>query len=136
MQRAIDEGRPLAAADVDRVVGRYADRLLNLRGENIARTEVLGSLNEGMDQALRQAVEDGLIQPENTRRVWDATMDDRTREAHQAANGQDVGLDEPFTVDGEEMMHPGDFGASPGNVINCRCVVRQQVDWMAEELAA
>ena len=134
VQRAIDEGKPLAAADVDRIVGRYSDRLLNLRGENIARTEVLGSLNEGMDQALRQAVEDGLIQPQNIRRVWDATGDSRTRFDHMEAHGQEVGLDEPFIVGGEQMMHPGDFGASPGNVINCRCVVRQQVDWMAEEM--
>lgn len=132
VQRAIDEGKPLTAAQVNKITGRYSDRLLNLRGENIARTEMLGSLNEGLDEALRQVVDEGLVEPGGVRRIWDATGDSRTRPDHVAAEGQEVGLDEPFIVGGESMMHPGDFGASPGNVINCRCAVRQRVDWIAQ----
>jgi hypothetical protein len=134
VQRSIDEGKPLSQTDIDRIVGRYSDRLLNLRGDNIARTETLGSLNEGMDEALRQAVDEGLVSAGNVRRVWDATGDDRTREDHIAANGQEVGLDEPFIVGGAAMMHPGDFSAPVEQVINCRCVTRQVVDWIGNEL--
>lgn len=129
--RAIATDTPLTAAEVNRITARYSDRLLNLRGENIGRTEMLGSVNEAMDEALRQAVDEDLIQPENIRRVWDATGDSRTRADHINAEGQAVGLNEPFIVGGVRMMHPGDFGAPASQVINCRCVVRQEVDWLA-----
>lgn len=132
VQRAIADGKPLSATDINRITGRYADRLLKLRGDNIGRTEVLGSLNQGMDQALRQAVDENLVRPEGIKRIWDATGDSRTRPDHVAADGQEVGLNEPFRVGGASMMHPGDFGAPASQVINCRCVVRQEVDWLAE----
>ena len=56
---------------------------------------------------------------------WVATSDDRTRPAHADADGQQVPIDEPFIVDGEKLMYPGDIsmGASPSNVINCRCTM-------------
>jgi hypothetical protein len=43
---------------------------------------------------------------------------------HVAANGQRVGIMEPFIVSGQLLMYPGDssLGASKGNVINCRCL--------------
>lgn len=61
---------------------------------------------------------------------WVATSDDRTRDAHAAADGQRVPLDEPFIVGGEKLMYPGDFslGASPSNTINCRCTVINIID--------
>jgi uncharacterized protein with gpF-like domain len=56
---------------------------------------------------------------------WLSAIDERTRDAHVAANGQVVPVEEPFIVDGEELMCPGDSGAgvSAGNVINCRCTM-------------
>jgi hypothetical protein len=44
---------------------------------------------------------------------------------HQEANGQKVGVNDPFIVSGQLLMYPGDssLGASIGNTINCRCVV-------------
>lgn len=54
---------------------------------------------------------------------WVAVGDDRTRDAHLHANGQVVPLDQPFIVDGEELMYPGDINGSAGNVINCRCTM-------------
>lgn len=61
----------------------------------------------------------------NMWRRWRATPDERTRQAHADADGQEVPQDEPFVVGGEEMMFPGDIslGASAGNTINCRCVI-------------
>jgi hypothetical protein len=38
-----------------------------------------------------------------------------------AADGQVVGLDEPFIVGGEQLMYPGDPAGSPGNICNCLC---------------
>lgn len=56
---------------------------------------------------------------------WVATLDNRTREAHANMDGVEVSKDEPFVVDGEELMFPGDIslGASAKNVCNCRCTV-------------
>lgn len=58
-------------------------------------------------------------------KVWRAVGDSKTRLAHSRASGQVVALDKPFTVGGEKLMYPGDWslGASPGNTINCRCVI-------------
>lgn len=52
---------------------------------------------------------------------WVATSDDRTRDEHAAADGQEVPNDEPFEVGGELMMYPGDvsMGCSAWNVVNC-----------------
>lgn len=53
---------------------------------------------------------------------WSALFDN-TRPAHATANGQTVPIEQPFIVDGEQLMHPGDFsrGASIGNIANCNC---------------
>jgi hypothetical protein len=60
---------------------------------------------------------------------WVAAEDERTRDAHSAANdiyaeGGSIGpipMDQPFVVGGEELMYPGDTSGSAENVINCRC---------------
>lgn len=55
---------------------------------------------------------------------WVAVNDNRTRPSHRHANGQQVSLDQPFNVGGEELMYPGDSNGSASNVINCRCTMR------------
>jgi uncharacterized protein with gpF-like domain len=57
-----------------------------------------------------------------TLKQWLTSGNANVRPAHQAANGQVVPVEEPFIVDGEELMNPGDSSGSPGNVINCHCV--------------
>lgn len=57
---------------------------------------------------------------------WLSALVEQTRPGHRKASGQVVGLFEPFIVDDEdgnpeEMLHPLDPDASPGNVINCLC---------------
>lgn len=54
---------------------------------------------------------------------WVTMHDDRVREGHSAADGQEVPLGSPFVVDGEYLQYPGDPRGSAGNVVNCRCVV-------------
>ena len=54
---------------------------------------------------------------------WTATNDLRTRSAHSAVNGQTRPMDEPFNVDGTEMMHTGDPKGGAKNNVNCRCVI-------------
>ena len=136
VRRAIESGTPLDEATINRLVGRYEDRLLDLRGQTVGRTEALASLNEASDEALRQAVDEGLAPPDAVKRIWDATGDLRTRPDHVAADGQPRGLSEPFIVGGMSMMHPGDPAGGAANVINCRCIVRHEIDFVKVEQAA
>lgn len=129
--RAIRDGKPLSAADVDRIVGRYSDRLLQTRGTNIARTESIEALNAGRAQALQQAIDQGDVQQRFVTRTWDATGDSRTRPAHAAMNGQKRKAGQPFqSPTGALMMHPGDtsLNAGPEEIINCRCYQKITID--------
>jgi len=60
---------------------------------------------------------------ENIRKMWKTVFDDVTRAAHIIADGQEVGVDEPFSVNNEFLMFPTDMslGASLENIMNCRC---------------
>lgn len=55
---------------------------------------------------------------------WVAVVDSRTRDAHKKADGQRVPINEPFIVNGEKLMYPGDPNGSAENIINCRCTMR------------
>jgi hypothetical protein len=45
------------------------------------------------------------------------------RIGHLLADGQIVKPDEPFVVEGEELMYPRDPSGSAENTINCHCLV-------------
>lgn len=91
------------------------DKLSTTRAQLIARTETMASVNAG--QAAVYKVE-GVEKKE-----WLATIDNETRDSHAAMDGVQVPIDEPFDVDGEQMMQPGDAAGGPGNTCNCRCTV-------------
>ncbi|WP_420465613.1 phage minor head protein [Panacagrimonas sp.] len=137
VRRAMEAGKPVKAADIDRIVGRYSDRLLRQRGEMIARTETLSAFNAGSDQVYTQAVEAGQIRADAVTATWVATRDGRTRDSHAAMSGQTVAYGEPFrTPSGYLMRYPGDsgLGAPAAEVIQCRCVARRRVDFLAQNL--
>lgn len=57
-----------------------------------ARTMVTSAENGGRMDALKKAEDDGI----QLVKKWIATKDDRTREAHEELDGEEVGMDEPF----------------------------------------
>lgn len=63
-------------------------------------------------------------QAETVYHRWITMQDEKVRPAHAAAHGQTVRVDEPFTIGGYKMRHPGDgnLGAPLSQIINCRCV--------------
>lgn len=129
VRRAIESGQPLNRSDIDRLVGRYEDRLLQTRGTNIARTEALSSMSRASDDAMDQVIDEGLIDAEGITDIWDASMDGVARPDHADANGQRRQHGEPFEVGGYLMMRPGDtsLGAPVGMIANCRCVKRRSI---------
>lgn len=84
-----------------------------------ARTAVTGAENAGRMEMLHEAKEMGI----NVKKKWLATLDSRTRDAHQELDGQVVDVDKPFHSSLGPIMYPGDPSADPGNVYNCRCTL-------------
>lgn len=102
-----------------RIDSLYLDQIIPNRSETIARTEVMSASNQA---SIFGARDTGL----DLDKEWIATLDDRTRPDHAAADGQIVGLDEKFIVGGLETDVPGDTG-DPGQDINERCTVGYHV---------
>ncbi|KAB2328941.1 hypothetical protein F7731_23600 [Cytobacillus depressus] len=86
------------------------------RAETIARTEIISAGRAGQYHGDLQS---GIV----IGKRWRAALQERTRDHHRIADGQVVAFDEPFIVNGEYLMFPGDssLGAGGGNTINCRC---------------
>lgn len=88
--------------------------------ERVARTEV----NIAYNTARHQAMADVGIEY----KAWLSSHGPNVREGHAQAESDyldaPIALDEPFEVDGEQLMFPGDdsLGASLGNIINCQCI--------------
>jgi len=93
----------------------YTSRMPPYRTEMISRTETLRSSNQGSQELFKEW---NVSQHE-----WLATKDDRVRPDHAEADGQVVGIDEPFKVGGYDAMFPGDPNLPPEESINCRCTV-------------
>lgn len=84
-----------------------------------ARTLLTGAQNAGRDAAMKAAADFGV----NVRKMWIATLDHRTRDAHRELDGQVVDIDKPFVVYGDTIRYPGDPLAKPALVYNCRCTL-------------
>ena len=102
---------------------------ISTKAERIARTEVLRAYSIAQQASLRQMAD----YVPKLKKQWIATPDDRVRPSHEKANGQTRDWDEPFKVDGEELMYPRDPGGSAGNTINCRCVAVPVLSEVEEE---
>jgi hypothetical protein len=93
-----------------------ADRTVwQTRAARIARTEATAAYNAG-------ALEAGLREGAGVK-VWLATGDPRTRDAHLEAHSLCVPVREPFQVGGVKMAMPGDPSAPPHLTVNCRAVL-------------
>jgi uncharacterized protein with gpF-like domain len=125
---------PLTPDQIDKLLTRYKDSLLKLRGESIARTESIQSLNRSQFEAIKQASDMGAMKNKQAKKEWDTAGDSRVRHSHAAMNGQVVELDQPFvSPSGALMMFPGDIslGAPAEEIIHCRCKWKLKVDWLS-----
>lgn len=83
------------------------------RAETIARTETIGSMNQGEFTA---AQESGVIQSCE----WLTDGDDLVRESHAEQDGEIVDLGDTFA---NGLQFPGDQDGEASEVINCRCTL-------------
>jgi SPP1 gp7 family putative phage head morphogenesis protein len=102
-----------------------AKRVQEVTGSNYkaavrnARTATTRAQSRGRTAAFKRANDLGI----ETWKVWVATIDDRTRHSHVYLDGQERPVDEPFESLIGEIMEPGDYGAEPADVYNCRCTM-------------
>lgn len=124
-------GEALDRATIDKMVGRYRERMVKFRSEVIGRTESLRSVHEGAEQMYDQAVRDGTLNPDELVRIWNTALDDRVRDfstgastSHLSMHGQEMPIGQPFVSGaGNQIMYPGDPSAPPEETIQCRCVL-------------
>lgn len=86
---------------------------------NNAITALTGAQNAGTLQQMRNAQAMGI----EVQKRWNSTLDYRTREMHRLLDQETADLDEPFEVEGYEIMYPGDPNAAPEMVYHCRCTL-------------
>ena len=115
-----ESNRQIAAGLRERLTNMSVDSAIRA-----ARTATTAAENGGRTASYQQAADRGI----EMTREWVAVHDGRTRYNHAMADGQRVGVKEPFTVGGEKLMFPGDgaSGASGGNIYNCRCRIKGQI---------
>lgn len=88
-----------------------------------ARTTATSAENKGRMDAMEKAEADGI----QMKKIWIATDDARTREAHAELDGIEAPVDVPFVNSIGYIMCPGDPDADPENVYNCRCTLGARV---------
>lgn len=118
-RRQIAQGVPEGTA-LERAK-RYADRVHRRRAETIARTETIRAASAGQSLLWQEAVEEGLIQPSRTWRVWIVTPDDRLCPICEQMDGQRVRMNESF------QSAIGPIYTTPLHP-NCRCSVALEFD--------
>ena len=109
-----------ASAIVDTTLEEFALNGLDaygsavVRAEGMAATEVVQATNFAQIEKVKQRAPLLL-------KIWQAIIDDRTRQTHLDANGQIRKLNDPYDVGGTTLQWPADAGGPLGEVINCRC---------------
>jgi hypothetical protein len=132
VQKAIRDGTRIPADTARKMAVAYERRLLELRGQTIGRTEAMAAIHEAQWEALRQAVDAGIIAENQIKRVWRSAGDVRVRDTHRAINGDSVGLRESFvSPSGARLRFPGDPLAPIAERANCRCWAETRIDFFA-----
>lgn len=121
----IRDGKPLTKAEIDKIAGRYADRLIARRAEDIARTETAQAVMGARHESYRQALEKAGLPLDAVTKTWRhlGPYDEDARWQHEAMNEHKVsGLETPFEMpDGTRMQHSHDPAGGAKHNIGCAC---------------
>lgn len=106
MSRALSESFSISANDALRIV----------------RTEAARNAGAGEAMSMDFAEDQGI----EVDRVWDATLDSKTRPRHATLDGQTADEEDYFHSGGLKARYPGGWGSAEMD-INCRCSIRTQI---------
>lgn len=112
---------------VDEIAKRIAKQTSNTNKEAMkryARTAMTAAQNAGRLEVMEEAKDAGI----KVKKRWIATLDRRTREAHQHLDGQVQETDKPFWSMLGYIMYPGDPDAKSANTWMCRCTLGYEYD--------
>ncbi|RUX08207.1 MAG: head morphogenesis protein [Mesorhizobium sp.] len=130
---AIEAGKPVSAALVDRIAGRYADSLLKLRADTIGLHETFAALGASKDIAFRHQIEKGSLRADAVTKGWKHTPQKHGREQHETMQGQVVPFDHPFTApDGTAIAYPHAPGVPARHTLGCKCFAEYKIDFVAQ----
>lgn len=119
IRKAISDGieNGLSEKEIAANIRALSPTIADSRSQTIARTETHEAANVGA-QATAKATGLRMV------REWSASRGGRTRDTHNDADGQKVGMNEKFKVGRASLRYPGDSSAGhPAETINCRCAV-------------
>ncbi|MCL4715478.1 MAG: phage head morphogenesis protein [Hyphomonadaceae bacterium] len=89
IRRAQENKKPLTPEQIDRMVDRYQERMIQHRARTIARAESMRALNAGTGEAWRQAVEERKVNGDLVRKFWkDARTERECEECRSLARDQ------------------------------------------------
>lgn len=124
----------LQGESIDKIATRLSDtvgeknRASSIRN---ARTMTTSIENAGRMDAGKRAEDMGI----ECKKVWMATLDDRTRHWHRDLDMQKKPMDEPFYNAYGSIRYPADPYAASANIYNCRCTLGYSVDDIDLELS-
>jgi len=124
--------RQIAAsnANQDAIIARNIE--VNLLQKAPGRSELIAAQNVGLAESWARQTEAELVndaaliaangETVKVLKSWQAILDLKTRSSHVAADNQEVGVNDSFSVGGEQLKFPRDPNGSAKNIINCRCI--------------
>lgn len=125
-------GEPIPADKIKTMVATYRNRALRYRAEAIARTEAMRALHQSQDEAIKQAIERGILKADAVGFVWRTARDARVRDSHKSMEGETVAYGQRFTSgSGAKLRYPGDPNAPASETVNCRCWREPSIDYLA-----
>lgn len=112
----IEEGQTVE--DMRKGIQGVFEQANKLRARTIARTESNSAVSKGTLEGWKESE---VVE----KKTWLTApgAENPRHELVDGLNGQTVGLNDSFNVQGEMLDHPGDPVGSPGNTINCRCAM-------------
>lgn len=131
--KLIREEKLPTAAQINQWTGRYADRLLKLRGDTISRTETAAAVEQGRFDGFRQGMDAKGYPYSYAEKEWRHGGGGMTpREQHVQENETVViGLYTPFRMpDGTLIQYPHAPDIPAKHAINCTCSLLVRMDWV------
>lgn len=106
--RLVDQG--IKGPRVKELTNRFSERQLKLRANNIAQTELTQAVNQAQMEVWDQAIDQGVLNREKSRKVW-VTTPGTPDDDCDFADGQTRRLDEAF-----DLGEFGSFQSPPAHV--------------------
>lgn len=125
IQSALTQGilQGMSIPELSTYISNNVGALNESSARRYARTAMTGAQNAGRYESYRRAKNIGV----DLVVEWNAILDRRTRRTHRHMHGERHEVDEPFEVDGHEILYPGYPLALDSLIWNCRCTL---ISWV------